>query len=183
LQAGLSLDAADVRRARDRDASAMLWAQVPANENATRADVKAEKTAPDVALPTAQQQMSPDVARGIVDDRGAHIELPDAAPDERQSTGPTHQIADLAAGAIGSLASYLADQLGELFAPTPREVRDARAKADAKRETQQQAEKAPDSEFDKILAATLKSVEAERSREDTAYWKERDRGKGWERDQ
>jgi hypothetical protein len=183
LQAGLSLDAADVRQARDRDASAMLWAQVPANENATRADVKAEKTAPDVALPTAQQQMSPDVARGIVDDRGAHIELPDAAPGERQSAGPTHQIADLAAGAIGSLASYLADQLGELFAPTPPEVRDARAKADAKRETQQQAEKAPESEFDKILAATLKSVEAERSREDTAYWKERDRGKGWERDQ
>ncbi len=183
LQAGLSLDAADVRQARDRDASAMLWAQVPANENATRTDVKAEKTAPDVALPAVQQQMSPDVARGIVDDRGVHIELPDAIPAERQSTGPTHQIADLAAGAIGSLASYLADQLGELFAPTPPEVRDARAKADAKRETQQQAEKAPDSEFDKILAATLKSVEAERSREDTAYWKERDRGKGWERDQ
>mgnify|MGYP000966268817 FL=1 len=183
LQAGQTLDAADVRQERDRDASAMLWAQVPANENATGSEPHTGRHASEIAMPLALQQAAAVIAREAADERGARIDLPKAAAAEHQATGPTHQLADLAAGAIGSVASYLADQLGELFAPTPPEVREARAKAEAKQEAQQQVEKAPESEFDKILAATIRSVEAERSREDTAYWKERDRGKGWERDQ
>lgn len=183
LQAGQTLEAADVRQERDRDASAMLWAQVPANENATASEPQAGRHASEIAVPSAVQQAAAVNAREAADDRGARIDLPTAASSEHQASGPTHQLADLAAGAIGSVASYLADQLGELLAPTTPEVREARAKAEAKHEAQQQVEKAPESEFEKILAATIRSVEAERSREDTAYWKERDRGKGWERDQ
>lgn len=183
LQAGQTLDAADVRQERDRDASAMLWAQVPANENATGSEPQTGRHASEIAMPLAVQQAAAVIAREAADERGAGVDLPKARAAEHQASGPTHQLADLAAGAIGSVASYLADQLGELFAPTPPEVREARAKAEAKQEAQQQVEKAPESEFDKILAATIRSVEAERSREDTAYWKERDRGKGWERDQ
>ena len=183
LQAGLTLEVADVRQERDRDASAMLWAQVPANENAAGSEPQAGRHASEIAMPLALQQAAAVIAREAADERGGGLDLPKAPAAEHQATGPTHQLADLAAGAIGSVASYLADQLGELFAPTPPEVREARAKAEAKHEAQQQVEKAPESEFDKILAATIRSVEAERSREDTAYWKERDRGKGWERDQ
>ena len=53
----------------------------------------------------------------------------------------TRQLSDLAAGAIGSAASYLADQMGEMFAPTPPEVREAQAKADAKREAEKPAKR------------------------------------------
>lgn len=183
LQAGLTLEAADVRQERERDASAMLWAQVPANENATGSEAQAGRHASEIAMPLALQQAAAVIAREAADERGGGLDLPKAPASEHQATGPTHQLADLAAGAIGSVASYLADQLGELFAPTPPEVREARAKAEVKQEARQQVEKAPESEFDKILAATIRSVEAERSREDSAYWKERDRGKGWERDQ
>ena len=68
------------------------------------------------------------------DGRADVAPAPVVGPPEAPET--THQIADLAAGAIGSVASYLADQLGELFAPTPPEVREAQAKADAKREAE-----------------------------------------------
>lgn len=52
-------------------------------------------------------------------------ERDDAIVREAALTGA----ADLAAGMIGGVASYLADQLGEAFAPTPPEVREAQAKA------------------------------------------------------
>ena len=99
----------------------------------------------------------------------------------------THQVTDLAAGAIGSVASYLADQLGELFAPTPPEVREAQAKADAKPDAAREAEK-PEKEdkaaaYGRIIDNAVRMAEEERAREGDAYWKERDRGKGWERDQ
>jgi hypothetical protein len=93
----------------------------------------------------------------------------------------TRQLSDLAAGAIGSVASYLADQLGELFAPTPPEVREAQAKAEAKRDAEKPAEPDP---YDKIIGAAVRSIQEDRAAgQDETYWKERDRGKGWERDQ
>ena len=97
----------------------------------------------------------------------------------------TRQLSDLAAGAIGSVASYLADQLGELFAPTPPEVREAQAKADAKREAEKPVARDEKSAFyEKMIDAAIKAHRAEQTeRQDEAYWKERDRGKGWERDQ
>ncbi len=96
----------------------------------------------------------------------------------------TRQLSDLAAGVIGGAASYLADQLGELFAPTPPEVREAQAKADAKREAEKPAARDDKSAFyEKMIDAAIEAHRAEQTeRQDEAYWKERDRGKGWERD-
>ena len=95
----------------------------------------------------------------------------------------TRQIADLAAGGIGQVASYLADQLGELFAPTPPEVREAQAKADAKRDAEKPAASEKTDPYAKIVDAAVRRIEEERAATDDTYWKERDRGKGWERDQ
>lgn len=130
----------------------------------------------------------PSIPGAIAPEAASLPELPNEAREVAQiRDSALTGAADLAAGAIGSLASYIADQLGEMFAPTPPEVRQAQAKAEvnaeAKREAEQPARQEPESEFDKILAAAVRSVEAERSQHDAAYWKERDRGKGWERDQ
>lgn len=96
----------------------------------------------------------------------------------------THQLTDLAAGAVGSVASYVADQLGELFAPTPPEVREAHAKEAAKREADKPTLSENAGPYAKIIDAALRDIEAERAAgKDDAYWKERDRGKDWERDQ
>lgn len=98
----------------------------------------------------------------------------------------TRQIADLAAGSIGAVADYLADQLGEMFAPTPPEVREAQAAAEAKRDAQKEPEPSKDEKaraYARIIDASVKLFEAERADgAASAYWKERDRGKDWERD-
>jgi hypothetical protein len=114
---------------------------------------------------------------------GAYI---DASPLTAREPGlgpmPTTQMTDLAAGTIGSAASYLADQMGELFALTPPEVREAEAKAAAKREAQKSADtpavEKPASDYDRIIADAIQIAEANRH-----WWTERDRGKDWERDQ
>lgn len=104
--------------------------------------------------------------------------LPEAAPI-------TRQISDLAAGAIGSVASYLADELGEAFAPTPPEVREANAKAEAKRAEQRHGEQPALDEktapYARIIDEAIRTLEEDRTK-DEAYWRERDRGKDWERD-
>lgn len=110
--------------------------------------------------------------------------------DEHSITGPTldapepiRQVSDLAAGAIGSVASYIADQLGEMFAPTPPEVREAQAKADAKREAEKPVPDDKAAIYARIVDAAVKGLEDDRATgKDDAYWKERDRGKDWERD-
>jgi hypothetical protein len=60
---------------------------------------------------------------------------------ETEAKAPAHGVSDLAAGGIGALANYLADQLVELFAPTPPEVREAQAKAEAKAEANRENER------------------------------------------
>lgn len=71
-------------------------------------------------------------------------ELPYEAPEATQiRDNALTGAADLGAGMIGSAASYLADQLGEAFAPTPPEVREAQAKAaEQAREAAEQAKPA-----------------------------------------
>ena len=95
----------------------------------------------------------------------------------------TRQISDLAAGGIGQAASYLADQLGELFAPTPPEIRKARAKADAKHDAEKPAVPVKTDPYAKLIDAAVRTIEEERAAKGDIFWKERDRGKGWERDQ
>lgn len=151
------------------------------------------------AEPTGDQQRRDDLApaatlpeQAATPTSSANTAIAGRADAESQPVvGPTieapevtRQVADLAAGAIGGAASYLADQLGELFAPTPPEVREAQAKAEAKRD----AENPPASEktgpYDKIIGDAVRALRDERTQQqDDAYWKERDRGKGWERDQ
>ncbi len=122
---------------------------------------------------------------------------PPAAPVEQPAPEPanvampmpeapevTRQITDLAAGGIGQIASYLADQLGELFAPTPPEVREAQAKAAAKAEAEKPAPAEPDTLYARQIDAAIKAVEADRAAQEQnrAYWEERDKGKDFERD-
>jgi len=118
--------------------------------------------------------------KAIPDATGTVFHLPDVPTDSAPAV--THQLTDLAAGAIGSAANYLADQLGEMFAPTPPEVREANAKAAAKREVEQPAPEPKANPYAKIIDAAVRAIEAEREGKDDAYWKERDRGKDWERD-
>lgn len=63
----------------------------------------------------------------------AQLEHPPQGTDERaaahQADRAVTGAADLGAGMMGGVASYIADQLGEMFAPTPPEVREAQAKA------------------------------------------------------
>ena len=64
-------------------------------------------------------------------------------------------------------------------------MREAQAKADAKREAEKPVARDDKSAFyEKMIDAAIKAHRAEQTeRQDEAYWKERDRGKGWERDQ
>lgn len=111
----------------------------------------------------------------------------DAGPSENVSDAAPHSrrgITDLAAGAIGSFANYVADQLGELFAPTPPEVREAQARQEAKREASKPVvEENRIDPNEQLIQQALRLLEEEQQKKDNAYWKERDRGKGWERDQ
>jgi len=116
----------------------------------------------------------------IPDATGTVLRLPEVPTESAPAV--THQLTDLAAGAIGSAANYLADQLGEMFAPMPPEVREANAKAAAKREVEQPAPEPKANPYAKIIDAAVRAIEAEQAGKDDAYWKERDRGKDWERD-
>ncbi|MBX9711789.1 MAG: hypothetical protein K2X60_12215, partial [Xanthobacteraceae bacterium] len=67
---------------------------------------------------------------------------------------------------------------------TPPEVREAQAKAAAKHEAEKPAPEPKGAPYQKIIDAAVRVSEEERTHQQAdAYWKERDRGKGWERDQ
>ncbi|MBX9709451.1 MAG: relaxase/mobilization nuclease domain-containing protein, partial [Xanthobacteraceae bacterium] len=118
---------------------------------------------------------------------GGYIELPRIEVPAQETIAPARGVSDLAAASVGSVASYLADQLGELFAPTPPEVREAQAKAAAKRETEPAVQRPEQDDkataYARIIDSAVRLAEAERAQQGDAYWKERDRGKGFERDQ
>lgn len=151
----------------------------PVQQEASNAHLIAEQVAQSAAI--AQS-----IERGTNDKR-TPIELPHVDSPDPTTISPVRGASDLLAGGIGGAASYLADQLGELFAPTPPEVREAQAKADAKHANEHSA-KQPGPEdkaaaYARIIDSAVRRAEAERAQEGDAYWKERDRGKGWERDQ
>lgn len=175
----------------DRDPSAPA---APANQNIQptgspdqhRAGATAleqgSPTTPDKLPGSALTPVAALIETAVRSEEGASIEgLPQTVTPEESSTNK--QVADLAAGAIGSLASYVADQLGEMFAPTPPEVREAQAKADAKREAEKPAPSKPDANYEKIIADAIRAGEQDAKQRGEEWWKERDRGKGWERDQ
>ena len=171
----------------------------PANENrpADEARVNEGQTVssspfaviPAELVPTPRPTAEYDKAIPSVAPSSERAELP--APEPANVVMPTveapevtRQVADLAAGGIGQVASYLADQLGEMFAPTPPEVREAQAKAAAKAEAEKPAPVEHDNPYARQIDAAMKIVEAEREQreQNRAYWEERDKGKDFERD-
>lgn len=170
-------------------------AELPANQN----QVEALPPAPTLQ-PTPEQHQAPTVPPTLIEqsqtalmhdmlagidialpqEKGGAIRTPEVAADPAPAV--THQLTDLAAGGIGKIADYLADQLGELFAPTPPEVREAQAKADAKREADKPAPEDKTNAYARQIEAALRLIEQERVQGDDVYWKERDRGKDFERD-
>ena len=200
FRAGETLDPLGVTRERQEAGEGRSLAAHAANENRSIEVPQVRVQAPEHvdqiarAAPTADDRQRSELApveaklpevMASSDDKS--LDVASAARSVPEAPETTHQVTDLAAGAIGSVASYLADQLGELFAPTPPEVREAQAKADAKRDAAREAEK-PEKEdkaaaYGRIIDNAVRMAEEERAREGDVYWKERDRGKGWERDQ
>lgn len=86
-------------------------------------------------------------------------------------------VAEFGASAIGGLASYLADQMAELFAPTPPEVRDAQTKAAAAAASERQARKDAEANlYARAAEAAVKRAEAEHEQQrGDRYWEERER--------
>lgn len=211
LRADDILEAAGIGRDRKDDGSAKPVQDKAANENRS-AEAGASRqtnqaTATEVGVPVVpaapvQQEVpnahriaehvaqSAAIARSIdqvIDVNRTWIELPHVDSPDPTTLAPVRGASDLVAGGIGGAASYLADQLGELFAPTPPEVREAQAKADAKQASERAAQK-PEMDdkaaaYARIIDSAVRHAETERAQQGDAYWKERDRGKGWERDQ
>ncbi|MEQ1615660.1 MAG: relaxase/mobilization nuclease domain-containing protein [Hyphomicrobiaceae bacterium] len=128
------------------------------------------------------QDMIAAMDTAVLIEKGGAVHPPEISIDATPAV--THQLTDLAAGSIGKVADYLADQLGELFAPTPPEVREAQAKADAKREADKPAPEDKSNAYARQIEGAVRLIEQERREGDgRAYWEDRDRGKGWERDQ
>lgn len=96
---------------------------------------------------------------------------------------PIKSSSDLAAGAIGKLADYLADQLGEALAPTPPEIREARARAEARREAERpQPEEDPARARARNVEGQVRAAEQVRQQQqDRDWWTERDRSRDRDR--
>lgn len=86
--------------------------------------------------------------------------------------------ADLVSGAMGAAANYLADELGELFAPTPPEVREAKVKSEAARE-EARAAAAPDQSAyaRQVEAAVRRAEEVAAANKEREWWDERDKAR------
>lgn len=101
---------------------------------------------------------------------------PEEHPDGILAGKALTGLADQSASAIGSAANYLADQLGELFAPTPPEVREAQAKAAEKTAREDAEARKPVNPFLKHagMAENLASQQREEKERDD-YWDDRER--------
>lgn len=96
---------------------------------------------------------------------------------------PAKQTPDLAAGALGTAANYLADQMAEMLAPTPPDVREARAKAEAQREAERPRRQDSDIWSPYVEAAVRAAERAQEDKRSRDYWDDRDkRNREWERD-
>ena len=213
FKAGETLEALGIGHDRQDDGSTKPLPEKVANENrsAEATPVQQQAAGPSLeAAPTPRPGSATDIERdasntntlqqdqqativiqaldqAVKSDIGGSIDLSHVPASETETKAPARGASDLAAGGIGALANYLADQLGELFAPTPPEVREANAKAEAKAEANREAERpARDDKaaaYDAIIEAAVRAAEEERARHGEAWWKERDKGKGFERDQ
>lgn len=123
-------------------------------------------------------------AEALRDERSTQLTEPSPPVHDANDREPLNGPADLAAGAIGAIAGYVAEQFFEFVAPTPPEVREQRAKEDAKRETE-----APKKEPERVspwarqieaaIRVRERDEEEKRSRD---YWTERDKSKDYDRE-
>jgi hypothetical protein len=183
LKAGHTLE--EIGRGADRDAAPPQ--PVNQNEVTDRAVTPSVPASPQLVADGPTHDLAAEAGRvkETAADHVPEISAPVVAAGP-EAPEVTRQLSDLAAGAIGSAASYLADQLGEMFAPTPPEVREAQAKAEAKREAEKPAPAVDDkgNAYARQIEAAMRVIEEERRQQERrAYWEERDRGKGFERDQ
>lgn len=172
-----------------------------ANENRTPAETQAK--APAVApAPSAEKATTAEPVQATNGERTSDKApslavdfLSDLATDATSTTihkdhssrplderAPVRTPFDGMAGAMGAVADYVADQLGELFAPTPKEVLDERAREQARREAEAPAPE-PVDPYAAHRAAAMRVIEEEAERKrSNEYFEERNRSKGWERD-
>lgn len=145
------------------------------------------------ALKTTSERPADDAQRALTSTGSASRAAREVVAEERGSFRairwqPRHAdrpepvrgrgLADLGAGAVGSAASYIADQLGELFAPTPPEVREKRAAEDAQRAADLPIVEVKDQDpYARLAEAAVRRVEAEQQtkRDDAAWQQHRDR--------
>lgn len=113
-----------------------------------------------------------------------HHADPHDITSEPEAAEPFKQAPDVAAGAIGALAGYIADQIGEALAPTPPEVRARRALEEARREAERPIiDPAETRRQTRSIETAIRAAEAEREEQRSRdYWTERDRTKDKERD-
>lgn len=211
LRAGESLEAAGIGRDRPGYGITKPTPENVANENRSVEASASRQTAQDSTAPVVvpvvpearlqqeapkahqiaeQVEQSAAIAQSIDRANGQKmtlIEPPHVDSSEQTTVAPVRGASDLMAGGIGGAASYLADQLGELFAPTPPEVREAQSKAEAKNAIEREAQKPEHDDkaaaYARIIDSAVRLADAEHAQQGDAYWKERDRDKGWERDQ
>lgn len=110
-------------------------------------------------------------------DAGTHIDVPPlpSVPSEERSIANMRDqaltgAADLAAGGIGAVADYLADQLAEVFAPTAPEIREARAKAADFAKDQAEADRPPNPYMRHAGEADQKARADREQQEADRYW-------------
>ncbi len=175
-----TLEALGIGGERQHDDAAKSLSERVANENrvAEAAPVQIQKASP--SAEAARAEAKPDerqiattpeplfrpLEHALQSDAGGHIDLPDVKLPTHEAVAPVRGVADLAASGMLKAASYLADQLGELFAPTPPEVREAQAKAEAKVEASREAERpAPEDKaaaYERIIGSAVLTGEADK---------------------
>ena len=100
---------------------------------------------------------------------------PDDRAAERMVDNAVTGGADLAAGSIGALAGYVADQMGEMFAPTPPEVREAQAKAIEKARAEAPAPEPKNPYLKHAGDAENKAQQDREDKERDDYWDDKER--------
>lgn len=183
--------AAPVLEAREQRRDTVEKAAETANDNRQQQEVQPELGPPRdmsvllaATVREAAKTATPLVSEAVQEQHSTQLSEPSPPVNRDPGPEPVKSGADLLAGGIGAAANYLADQLAELFAPTPPEVREARAKQEAKREAEKPREEFPaltpfQRHMEEVLRAADRHVEEKRTRE---YWDDRDKKKEYERD-
>jgi hypothetical protein len=165
--------------AANENASAEAKLPDPANTNPAPQENASERTGTQDAAP-ASPAKAPELDVAALVSGAGETARPESyrGPDDDRLTGRRDGV-DLAATAIGAAATYIADQLGEFFTPTPPELRAARALEEARREAEKPArDPARDDVWTRHIEAALRIAEQEReNKRSRDYWTERERTK------